>query len=299
MRDRTSQRLFNSTGQALIETVLVTIISVSMITFFVATAYKPMGKFFTNYLGDYLGCLLDSGELPAKGSYGGGGASASVCDAQFQPFTVAQGRPPLNNGGSGSNFMSNSNSRGSSGAGAGKSAQSGAGDSQSSGGASGNSSSSRSGGPKFIERSQAAADSASAEGASVVGSLSGARTAGNFRPTGPNLITANDRNRDQVTPYVGIPGWLNEQDKNAIGQRRAREESRLISQQENPDNEKNEKIKMNPQIRKVAAETDEEIRWSFGQLLKWGFVIALVLFIAFIVGTQLRQISAGMEKRDD
>lgn len=54
-------------------------------------------KFTRNYFGEYLQCLIESGELPALGYQGEEG----ICETEFQAFSLANGRPPVDQGGSG------------------------------------------------------------------------------------------------------------------------------------------------------------------------------------------------------
>jgi hypothetical protein len=48
-------------------------------------------RYVANYFGNYLACLLESGELPSLGY--GGPALADTCNGEFQPFSLANGRP--------------------------------------------------------------------------------------------------------------------------------------------------------------------------------------------------------------
>ncbi len=48
-------------------------------------------KWANNYFGNYLACLLEYGELPSLG--GGGGGEALGCDSEFEEFSLASGRP--------------------------------------------------------------------------------------------------------------------------------------------------------------------------------------------------------------
>jgi len=48
-----------------------------------------------NYFGDYLACLLETGELPSLGGIGGG---EGLCNERFQEFSLAEGRPLIGDG---------------------------------------------------------------------------------------------------------------------------------------------------------------------------------------------------------
>jgi hypothetical protein len=60
-------RLSRNSGQALIEYVLILIITVSLILALIAQVFKPMQTFVQSYMGDYVQCLLETGELPSFG----------------------------------------------------------------------------------------------------------------------------------------------------------------------------------------------------------------------------------------
>jgi len=59
--------LLNNSGQAIIEYVLMLIISVSLILTLVTQIFKPMEKYMQAFMGDYVQCLLETGALPSFG----------------------------------------------------------------------------------------------------------------------------------------------------------------------------------------------------------------------------------------
>ncbi|MFM6929999.1 MAG: hypothetical protein ACKOX6_16125, partial [Bdellovibrio sp.] len=84
-----SAGLKNNHGQAVIEYVLLLIISVSLVLMLVYQIFKPMQNFVQGFMGDYMACLLETGELPA---FGGTDASATRaadlgCSAKFNNIT--------------------------------------------------------------------------------------------------------------------------------------------------------------------------------------------------------------------
>jgi hypothetical protein len=85
----------SQSGQAVVEYVLV-MISV-IVVFFIAGGFlrqfnSSFSNFVKNYYGEYLSCLIETGELPTLGYEGGNGG----CEDEFQPFTLAGGRAPYN-----------------------------------------------------------------------------------------------------------------------------------------------------------------------------------------------------------
>lgn len=61
-----SQRLNNCSGQAMIEYVLILIITVTML-FLAKGLFSSLNNYMTGYIGGYFRCLMTQGELPALG----------------------------------------------------------------------------------------------------------------------------------------------------------------------------------------------------------------------------------------
>lgn len=77
-------------GQGTTEYLLVLFLSVAIILgaiFQLNTAFRSWAD---NYFGEYLSCLLETGELPSLS-----GGSDGVCDQEFKSFSIADGRPAL------------------------------------------------------------------------------------------------------------------------------------------------------------------------------------------------------------
>lgn len=108
-------------GQAVVEYLLLAVITLGLIL----GMKKVFGKLNTGaqkYMGDYIVCLMDYGELPTMGLPSSAGLSkhdsGSMCDRKFENFTFGEGRPPVSSpgttqqgGGGGSNPNSNQSSR--------------------------------------------------------------------------------------------------------------------------------------------------------------------------------------------
>ena len=80
-------------GQAVIEYILFLIIIVSVILGILYQFNDTFKKFIHSYFGDYIACLLETGELPSLG--GEGGPSQEACNAKFKNFNVSSGRSIL------------------------------------------------------------------------------------------------------------------------------------------------------------------------------------------------------------
>ncbi|AGH96740.1 hypothetical protein A11Q_2524 [Pseudobdellovibrio exovorus JSS] len=101
-------------------------------------AFSNVNEFMKSYIGDYYECLMEFGELPTLGVFdetlrqhaGDENGGQKVCNARFEGFTFANGRPPTGggnngggsdgNGGNGSNGGNNSSSPGRGGSGSGR-----------------------------------------------------------------------------------------------------------------------------------------------------------------------------------
>lgn len=89
-------------GQAMVEYVLLLIISVSIVLALISQIFKPFGEFIDSYMGSYVGCLLEYGELPALGSDEPALVDEdSECDKKFAPGSITKGRPPRGGSGGG------------------------------------------------------------------------------------------------------------------------------------------------------------------------------------------------------
>ncbi len=52
-------------GQALVEYILLLVITLILVFSLSAQFIQPLAKFYKNYIGDYISCLLETGELPS------------------------------------------------------------------------------------------------------------------------------------------------------------------------------------------------------------------------------------------
>ena len=72
------------------EYILLLVITVSLVLSLTNQFFKPFGSFVNNYMGDYISCLLETGEFPSTGNTPN---SQSECDFKFKPATAGAGRP--------------------------------------------------------------------------------------------------------------------------------------------------------------------------------------------------------------
>lgn len=98
-RTFTSERILHQSGQAVVEYILLLIVIVSLVIG-AAKAFGNLNSFMNAYIGDYIVCLMEYGELPSLGvsdskqKNHSGGSSGKSCDQQFAGFTFESGRPP-------------------------------------------------------------------------------------------------------------------------------------------------------------------------------------------------------------
>lgn len=111
--DRNKVKLCSQSGQGVVEYLMVLMIMLLVIlggVYQLSDAFRAWGE---KYFGEYVSCLLETGELPGLG----GGVSSGLCNSQFEEFSLASGRPLKNPGsigggadGDGSNGSGSGNS---------------------------------------------------------------------------------------------------------------------------------------------------------------------------------------------
>lgn len=82
--------LGSQSGQGTLEYVLILVVTVAIILgslYQLNTAFKSWAN---NYFGDYLACLLETGDLH---TIGGSPGDSGVCEQFFKPYSLADGRP--------------------------------------------------------------------------------------------------------------------------------------------------------------------------------------------------------------
>lgn len=264
----------SQSGQALVEYILLLVIALALILGLANQLYKPFGKFVQNYMGAYLECLLDVGELPTIGGSGDSG----ICNTRFEPGTFTGGRPPIANKNRGQNERAETVTNPS-----GRERSSGRDPS-----ASGRGGSSRD--RPFAIGSQRGADGGGLGGdKKIVEKLPESQFFGGRRSSSSSLSNSSQsklgqQGRTAVIPLVG-------QDS-----KDEKEKSVKISQEEfNGSPSQAKKLLIKPVERKVAA-ADEDPPWSFAQYIKIALIIVIIVAIVLFLGGQVLQISKSMEK---
>ncbi len=100
----------SQSGQAAIEYILVLVVVVTIALGVMYQLNDAMKKYVQSYFGDYVACLLETGELPSLG--GSGGISADTCNAEYEAFSLQKGRPLKESGDSDGSSSSSANGSG-------------------------------------------------------------------------------------------------------------------------------------------------------------------------------------------
>lgn len=275
-------RLSGQSGQALIEYVLMLIISVSLVLALMSQIFEPFQKFIQSYMGDYVSCLLETGELPSLG--GDDTALADQgCDTKFVKATWKDGRPSSNTGGSSSNTDSTSNHDTS------------PSDSDSSSGSSSNSnryagSNSRNGGRYFSTPSSRGSGIDGDAGANkkvVEIALDGGGSGSFFSKSSSSSVAR----QQQKTTYVPITG-LTDAEKKKVEKKEANKQ-RLVAGEGFAPPPKKTSVKK-PEPKPLAEEKEDS--FTIGNFIRILFIAAIVIALLIFIGGQALQMSKGMEK---
>lgn len=105
----------------MVEYVLILVITITILAA-AKGMFKAVDDFMYSYMGAYISCLMEYGELPAQGveatdlkkNKDGGNGGGKVCDSSFKNFNLANGISPNLNSSSSNSSRNNSNSRNSS-----------------------------------------------------------------------------------------------------------------------------------------------------------------------------------------
>lgn len=81
----------SQSGQGLTEYLLLLVVTVSLVLALANAYFRPMNRFLQNYVGEYIECLIDYGELPGLG-YSESDVEQE-CNTAFEAFSLARGRP--------------------------------------------------------------------------------------------------------------------------------------------------------------------------------------------------------------
>jgi len=271
----------SSSGQGIVEYILLIVIVISVALAVSATFFKPFNEWASNYVGDYIFCLLDQAELPALG----GEETVSECDKGFENFTFGSGRPPKDGGGAGDGDGGGDDNRG---ARSRLNRANNAGDTGG-GGASGRRRSRMNLGAGFDGGAGAAGRKIS-DVSDQFGSRRSARSSGGFGSRRTEISARASR-------YVGITGYL-AQERERVARRE--EKIRTVGRTADmPSSFARGKNKMQEVSLSSKRRADYDITsgdWSFGEMFRMLLIIVIIIALVLFVGSQVMQISKSMEK---
>lgn len=268
-----------SRGQATVESVLLIAITVIIAISLMATFYQPLNAWLDNYMGKYLTCLIDVGELPNLGS-----GSEGQCDADYEKFTLGEGRPPTDGTGGGSSGSGNDRDN----------------DGRQRSNSSSSSNNGGGGGPAGRRIAPSSSRGFPTNGTGADGAASSKETrqevpeelsqTSYFRAQ--TKITVEAQGRVKRIPATGVTGLLKEEKE-----KREREAARTQTVDVNSDAQPSaaKKFIVKQPERKVAAEEEDE-PWNIGRIMRWALIILLILAILMFIGGQVLQITKSMEK---
>ncbi|XGC80802.1 hypothetical protein ACES2L_15870 [Bdellovibrio bacteriovorus] len=283
-----TSRLGNSQGQALVEYVLMLIISVSLVLLIMNSIFKPFGDFINNYMGKYTACLLEYGELPSFGNQNSPVEEDSECNKKFADATLTAGRPPVNSGKGGGSGSNSSNSNKSTGDSNSSSSDS----SSSSGGSTYAGSNSRRGGSYINQRRRPSSgvegDSGAASGKVVEIALDGGANGGFFR-------SSNNNNRyigpGRKIRSIGITGLTDEEKKKL--EKKADGTGKTIVTGDGITQPPKKTIVKKPEAK---VEIQEEKPLTIGNFIRYLFIACIIIALVIFIGGQALQMSKSLEK---
>lgn len=271
----------------MIEYTLMLVVIVSLVIAFTSQVVKPLNVWLNKYMGAYVQCLLEMGELPSIGSEDTTVADEG-CNGRFEPGTLANGRPPKG-GGAGAGAGNGSGSDGS------KNSGSGSDGSGSGGGGSGGTyagSASR-GGSRFINRGRRPSSGVESVGGAAAGktveiALDGGGS-GSFFKSGSG---GGSSVRRQKTRSVAITGMTDMERKKLEKKANGEGKTNIVAGEGIKPPVKKLLVKEPP---KQTFEKEEE-PFTIGNLIRILFIAAIIIAIVLFVGGQALQMSKSFEK---
>lgn len=287
-KSKITSGLSDNRGQAVIEYTLMLVVIVSIVIAFTTQVVKPLNVWLNNYMGSYLQCLLEMGELPTIGGDDTAVADEG-CNARYEAGTLANGRPPRG-GSSGSSSNGGSGSSGSKSSGSVSDSDSGSGNGSGSRGTYAGSASR--GGSRFINRgrrpSSGVESSTGAAGKTVEIALEGGGSGSFFRGS----AGGNSALSSQKTRSVAITG-MTEMERKRL-ERKASGEGKASIVTGEGFRQPVKKIAVQPPPKQTLEKEEEP--FTIGNFIRILFIVAIIIAIVLFVGGQALQMSKSFEK---
>jgi hypothetical protein len=267
-------------GQGVVEYILLIVVILAIALIIMERLFKPMNKWAKNYIGDYIYCLLDQGELPSLG----GTETTRDCDQGFDSFTAENGRPSKSSSSGSGSSDATKNRSGSNGSTAG-----------------GGISSRTQGG-----RSKSALGSGFDNGAGARGKGATSFDAGSGDSSrrrggryGGEGIYYSPKERGKAGSYNSILGILErEQEKIKKREEKVTAVGRLDKNSEGGSAlaKSKKSFPYEPPKPKKVDDDIGQLDWSFGESFRSLLIIVILIVLALFIIGQLAQMSKSMEK---
>ncbi len=256
------------------EYVLLLVVTIGLLIAVAAQVFTPFNKWAKTYMGSYIGCLLDAGELPMLGTTGSG--ADNICNGKFEQFSIGSGRSPKI-GSSAEEAANRKKSDGNK-----DSASSGAG-----GGGSGGA------GQRPEDRGFKIGASKGADGGAAVAKTSSEGAGGSeyYRSSGgASGLNGGNSKRRIVEGPTGQLAYARDREKKKEDRVRA-----VASADEGVVNSKSKKFIVKPQEKSITEDEKTE-PWGLGKVFRFAMILLLLIAIILFVGGQALQISKSMDK---
>jgi hypothetical protein len=262
--------LGSQSGQAIIEYILVLVVTVAIVLGGVYQMNSAFKAWMKTYFGDYIACLLETGELP---NIGGSPGDSTICQQVFSPFDPAGGsQGPLKAGaartaGAGTAGGSRENARGGGGGGGG-------------GGSSGG---------RFTAGSSSSRAAAGAAGRRGASDSIGTGNTGSSSGSGGYSATYRQQNTDKKDRLDNRFAFDKEsEDKQKRG-------GFSVSQKAGAEGEAKNKIQIKRKERLKDENGPNDSPMTFGNFIRYLIIAAIIIALVVLVGGQMLQVGKSME----
>lgn len=280
-KSKKQSSLLNSRGQAMVEYVLLLIVTVSILLALVYQIFRPFQSFVKSYMGDYTACLLETGELPSLGNKDAESALAEEgCDSKFEAATLGNGRPSKYDS-NGTNSATKSD----------PSSYEGSGRGGSSGGSGPGSSSSGSSGNNLLISSMKKKNATESGGGKNEKVTEIPLAEGSKFYNRKDSYSQDYAMKNGKGVYVPITGLSEEEKKKKERQEASK---RTVATGENLDGPPKKTTVKPPPPRKIAEVEDEPL--TFGNFFRFLLIAAIVIAIIVVLGSQALRIAKSQEK---
>ncbi len=256
------------------EYILLLVITVSIILSLTNQFFRPFGQFLNSYMGEYVSCLLETGEFPSAGN----SATKSECDFKFKAATLGKGREPIAGSGNSSKFEGWKEGGGSgSDSSAGSAGQSGY------AGSAGQSSSNLNGPPPITRNGERAGST------KVVEISIGTTEAGGFsKANGGRAYDSQKNPRSNAVITYGL---------NSSDQKKAEEEKKVASRVIASDlpTKSAKKMLIKPPSKAEAIAEEKAESWNLGEYFRFLLIAAIIILLIAVIGGQAARLTKSWE----